>query len=175
MRSRFVLLSIFAGLAGAVTGAQGCSADESVTGDGPDASESGARQGDPPIPPETGPACDPKGDLFRLVRDASIGDGASTTGVCLGCSKAKCAEAIANCTENCPCQAIVSRAIECYLTTQQIGCAADLADILVTPTTRKYALQVLGCAQSECPVECAVDAGTTTDPDAGAGIDASTD
>lgn len=175
MRAPFVLSCIFAGLAGALASVQGCSADESVTGDGPDAAESGVRQVDPPVSPETGPPCDPRGDLFRLVRDASIGDGASTTGVCLGCAKAKCAEANANCAANCPCQAIVSRAIECYLTTQQIGCAADLADILVTPTTRKYALQVLGCAQSECPVECAVDAGTPADPDAGAGMDASTD
>lgn len=163
MRARFVvLLSLAAVSVGGVAGLQGCTSDGDVASDAPDASEAMVQR-DPPPMPESGPPCDPKGDLFRLVRDASIGDGASTTGVCLGCTKTKCAEPVARCTEDCPCQLIVSKALECYLTTQQIGCAADLADIFVKPETRKYALQVLGCAQTECPEECAVDGGAPLD------------
>lgn len=164
MRARFFLCSLSACLTGAVATIQACSTGDAASRDAADASDA-TPQRDPPDAPESGPPCDPKGDLFRLVRDASIGDGASTTGVCLGCTKTKCAEPVAHCTENCPCQLIVSKALECYLTTQQIGCAADLANILVTPETRKYALQVLGCAQTECPAECAVDGGAV--PDAG--------
>ena len=105
------------------------------------------------------------------MHDASIGDGASTTGVCISCAKARCDEAIAKCTADCPCQGIVGRALECYLTTQQLGCASELTNYLVTSATRSNALRVLGCVESECPAECVVDAGAEAGPPDG-GTDA---
>jgi hypothetical protein len=168
MRARVIVLSVSVGLLGGALAIQACGGSDAATDDAPDAAEAGVREGGALDVSEPEPACDPKTDLTRKVKDASIGDGASTTGICLGCAKAKCAEAIASCQADCPCQGIVSNAIECYLTTQQIGCAVALADYLVTPATRKYALGVLGCVRSECPQECAVEAGAPDpDPDAG--------
>jgi len=149
---------------------QACGSSDDVTGDLPDAAEAGVRESGTPDVTEPEPPCDRAADLFAKVHDASIGDGASTTGRCVGCMKAKCDEAIAKCTANCPCQGIVGRALECYLTTQQLGCAGELTNYLVTSETRSDALRILGCVQSECPAECAVDGGA----DAGA-TDAGTD
>lgn len=103
--------------------------------------------------------CDKGNDLLSKVRDASIGDGASTTGLCGACIRAKCAQAVARCTADCPCHGIVGRSIECFLITQQIGCAVAEVDYLVTTETRGYALGLLGCVQSECTAECAIDGG----------------
>jgi hypothetical protein len=81
--------------------------------------------------------------------------------------KSSCDEAIAKCTADCPCQGIVGRALDCYLTTQQLGCAEELTSYLVTSETRSNALRILGCAQSECPAECAIDAGADAGVEAG--------
>lgn len=154
---------------------QGCGAgsDDPGAGDLPDAAESSVRESSVSDVAQAEP-CDRSADLFAKVRDASIGDGAGTTGLCVACAKARCGESIAKCTANCPCQGIVGRALECYLTTQMLGCAGELADYLVTSETRSDALRILGCVQSECPVECVIDAGTEPDAndggaDAGAG------
>lgn len=166
MRGGLVFLCVTAGSAGAFLTLHGCGGDDLVEGS-PDAAEAGMRDGAFDAP-EAEPACDPNADLFAKVRDASIGDGESTTGVCLTCAKRECKDAIRKCTEHCPCQGIVGRASECYLTTQKIGCAGELTSILVSPETRRDALAVLGCVQEQCPVECAVDAGSETDAEADA-------
>jgi hypothetical protein len=165
MRLRLLVVLVAAGLSGGALAVQGCGSGTDATGggDGPDATEAGAREAGDPDVTSRAPPCDPKAELFAQVHDASIGDGASTTGVCLGCARAKCDDAIMKCTTDCPCQGIVGRSLECYLTTQQIGCAYDLTNYLVTAETRKDALALLGCVQSECPVECVVDAGATSD------------
>ena len=166
-----VALASVAALGGALA-VQACSSSDPVTDTSPDASAEGSSPEAAIVdaaPPE--PECDLDADLLAKVKDASIGDGSSTTGICLGCARKQCDKPIADCTHDCLCQSIVSDAIGCYLTTQQIGCAAKLANYLVKPVTRQYALAVLGCVQEECPVECAVDAGMPTD--AGADADGS--
>jgi hypothetical protein len=105
------------------------------------------------------PACDPDADLLAKVTDASIADGSSTTGVCLSCARARCSEAIAECTGECACQRIVSDALGCWVTTQQITCAAELANVFVKNVTRQHALALVGCVKSACTTECAIDGG----------------
>jgi hypothetical protein len=170
MRLRLLVVLVATGLLGGAFCVQACGPSDEVAGgaegDVPEGGvhESGALDGAEPEPP-----CDPAGDLFARAHDASIGDGASTTGLCLGCAKARCDEAIAKCTANCQCQGIVGRALDCYVTTQQLGCASALTSYLVTSETRSDALRILGCVQSECPVECVIDAGPdATASDAGA-------
>lgn len=169
MRIRLLLACVSVGVFGLGLTVQACggSATDEAAGDaGADAPDARPRI---PTGLDAGEArCDPDKDLLAAVRDASIGDGASSTGLCNACAKAQCSEAIAKCTRDCPCQAIVSDALECYLTTRQIGCAAALANIFVTNETRRDALSLLGCVQTECVSECAVDAGTGTDRDASA-------
>lgn len=174
MRRQVLFALSAASIASAVASlaAVGCGSDEVSGQTAPDASEAAARDG-AFVLPDADRACDPNADLFAKVHDAGIGDGASTTGVCLACAKRECTAAIRACTEHCPCQGIVGRATECYLTTQKIGCAGELTSILVSPETRKDALAVLGCVQEQCPVECVVDAGegpgasADAEPDAG--------
>lgn len=150
---------------------EGCGSGDELAGNGgPVAVEGGARESSVLDTSAPEPACDPAGDLFAKVHDASIGDGASTTGLCLGCAKAKCDESITKCAADCPCQGIVGRALDCYVTTQQLGCASELTSYFVTAETRSDALRILGCVQSECPTECVIDGGA----DAGAS-DAGTD
>ncbi len=161
MRLRLLVLLTVAGLLGGAFCIQACSSRDDASTDLPDAAESGTRDSGTPDVSEPELPCDRTADLFAKVHDASIGDGASTTGVCIGCTKARCGEAIAKCTVDCPCQGIVGRALECYLTTQKLGCAIELANYLVTSETRSHALRILGCVQGECPVECGVDAGPT--------------
>lgn len=166
MRSRSLVAIASIGLFGgafALSALAACSAAEDVSAGGPDVVEGGLRETGALDASEAEPPCDRNADLFARVRDAAIADGASTTGLCLGCAKHACGDAVGGCTRDCPCQSIVGNALECYLTTQQIGCAGALADIFVTPATRRHALELLGCVQQACPVECAVDGGA---PDA---------
>ena len=171
MRFRLFVALVAAGTLGGAFCVQACGSSEDVTAELSDAAEDGARESGTPDVSEPEPPCDRTADLFARVHDASIGDGASTTGVCIGCAKAQCDQAIAKCTADCPCQGIVGRALECYLTTQQLGCASELANYLVTSETRSNALRILGCVQSECPTECVVDAGAQAGPTDG-GTDA---
>jgi hypothetical protein len=173
MRLRLLVLLTAAGMLGGAFCVQACGASDDPAVEQPDAGEGGPRESGTPDVSEPEPPCDRTADLFARVHDASIGDGASTTGVCIGCAKARCDEAIAKCTADCPCQGIVGRALECYLTTQQLGCASELTNYLVTSETRSNALRILGCVQSECPVECVVDGGVEAGPtDGGTDADA---
>lgn len=155
----------------ACIGAIACAGDdEGAVADVSDGGDAPAREGGAFDAGQPEPACDPNADLLEKVSDASIADGASTTGICLGCARARCSEAIADCTMDCACQSIVSDAIGCYVTTQQITCAAKLANVFVKPITRQYALSLVGCVRSACAVECVIDGGAPE-----TGLDAATD
>jgi hypothetical protein len=136
-----------------------CTSTDDVAAQGPDVVEAGLRETAMPDAAEAEPACDLHAELFAKVHDASIGDGASTTGLCLGCAKRACPDVIDKCTQDCPCQSIVGNALECYVTTQQLGCAGALADIFVTRETRRYAFELLGCVQHACALACVTDGG----------------
>jgi hypothetical protein len=161
VRASAILLGLTTLALGASLGVAACSSDEGVEGGGDGGVEAAPPRDATFDAREADPACDPRADLFAKVRDASIADGASTIGLCLGCTKAECAAEVAACTANCSCQGIVGKAAECWLTTQELGCVAALANIFVTPETRRQALQVLGCVQEQCPEACAVDGGAT--------------
>lgn len=177
VRLRMPIRVVLAFLAAAHAGvclATGCSSSESAKDQAAVPPEAGARDKSAVDVNDADPPCDPTKDLSAKVSDASIGDGASTSGVCLGCAKARCDLEIAHCAENCSCQAIVGDALQCFVETQQIGCAGALTSIFVTAETRKNALQLLGCIRRECPSECAVDAGAALEA-GGAGSDADAD
>lgn len=171
MRLRLLVVVVAAGMLGGAFCVQACGSSDDLSPEATGGSEGGVRESGAPDVAEPEPPCDRAGDLFAKVHDASIGDGASTTSLCVSCMKARCEEAIAKCTADCPCQGIVGRALDCYLTTQQLGCAEELTNYLVTSETRSNALRILGCAQSECPAACAIDAGGA-EPGLEAGPDA---
>jgi hypothetical protein len=167
MRLRLLVVLVTTGLLGGAFCVQACGSSDELRVAAPAAAEGGVRESGSPDVADPEPPCDRSADLFAKVHDASIGDGASTTGLCASCMKSSCDEAIAKCTADCPCQGIVGRALDCYLTTQQLGCAEELTSYLVTSETRSNALRILGCAQSECPAECAIDAGADAGVEAG--------
>jgi hypothetical protein len=164
VRSRVVVL--FASLASFASTlvVDACSADDATAVDpnAPDAAEAAPRDGTV-VFEDADPSCDPDADLLTRVEDASIADGASTTGICAACLRERCAEQIASCAEDCPCQGIVGDALQCYLTTQQLACLGRLTNYLISQDTRARALTLAGCARSGCGEECAIDGGTIPD------------
>lgn len=171
MRSRFVLvLASFAVCAGTLA-IDACSSDDAPSADGADASgESSTNEGGIGLE-DAEVRCDPDASLLERIEDASIADGASTTGICAACLDERCSYELAHCAEDCQCQGIVGDALQCYLTTQDIACLGRLTNYLVRQDTRARALQLSGCARSACATECAVDGGAQSD----ASVDASND
>jgi hypothetical protein len=103
---------------------------------------------------DAAPPCDPKADFLKDIPDASIADGASTTGICVACTKAKCAPEVAKCGADCTCQKVAGDALECFATTQDIlGCAGKLAG--VPAATRNIGIALFGCVNQNCSIECA--------------------
>lgn len=143
-----------------------CSSDDAPPpSDGTDASSSSTSDATF-VPVDAEVRCDPDADLLERLEDASIADGASTTGICAGCLDVKCSYELAHCAEDCQCQGIVGDALQCYLTTQDIACLGRLTSYLVRQDTRGRALQLSGCARSSCASECAIDGGAARMPDA---------
>ncbi len=102
---------------------------------------------------DAAPPCDPKKDFLAEIPDASIADGASTTGVCVACVKAQCSADVAKCAADCVCQSVAGDALECIAKGQDIlACASGL--ISVPQATRTIGLGLFGCVQKSCKNEC---------------------
>ncbi len=173
MRIRFLVastsLSFFA-FGAAVQACSGKSEDTAATDAGGDALEAG-RDTSVTDAADAAPPCDPNKDFLKDIPDASIADGATSTGRCLGCMKTKCSAEIKACAKDCPCQNLASGALECVLkaTSQaaQFGCVAPFAK--ASSETRTIGQSLLFCSQGECKDECAT---SSFDPDAGDAGDA---
>ena len=139
-----------------------CSSDETPVTSEPDASDDVAKDA-VFVPEDAEVRCDPDASLLERIEDASISDGASTTGICAACLGEKCSYELAHCAEDCQCQGIVGDALQCYLTTQDIACLGRLTNYLVRQDTRGRALQLSGCARSSCAPQCAIDGGVVSD------------
>jgi hypothetical protein len=145
-----------------------CSSDDAAPAEKVDAADASTNEGGIPLE-DAEVRCDPDASLLERIEDASIADGASTTGICAACLDERCSYELAHCAEDCQCQGIVGDALQCYLTTQDIACLGRLTNYLVRQDTRARALQLSGCARSACAMECAVDGGVAPD----ASVDAS--
>ncbi len=175
MRIRLFLALASVGFVAAGLGIQACGGSSEST----ETKDSGAVEAGPKdAARDTNeePACDPKKDFLADIPDASIADGASSSGVCVSCTKAKCSTEVAKCAADCPCQGIAGDAIECYVKTQNIlACAGSLGT--VSSGTQAIGLALFSCIQKECDSECAassfIDGGVDAGEDAAA--DAATD
>ncbi|HSO35092.1 MAG TPA: hypothetical protein VLT33_21340 [Labilithrix sp.] len=108
---------------------------------------------------DAAPPCDTKRDFLADIPDASIADGASSTGVCVGCVKSKCNAEVAKCAGDCVCQSVAGNALDCYAKTQDIlGCAGKLAT--VPKATQTIGIALFSCVQQSCKDECAASAFT---------------
>jgi hypothetical protein len=174
MRIRFLLTSVTAGLMGSVFALQACGSttdDTNPTQDSgtPDVFEASVvKDTSTADVHDAAPTCDPTKNLFEGIPDASIADGGSSVGACLGCAQTHCAAQIQDCQEDCTCQGIAGDALECYAKTSSI--AACLADFISVPqATQAIGIALGGCVQTSCGDECAA----STFLDAGDGGDGS--
>ena len=171
MRIRFLLVCVSAGLFGGGFAVQACGGTEDVTPvveAGTDAPVEATAIKDSAVAEvaDAAPACDPTRDFLKDIPDADIADGASTTGACVTCGKAKCKSEIDKCAKNCPCQNLATDALTCYLKTQAFTCGAPFLN--ASTETRNIGLGLVNCLQTDCKAECAADSFT----DAGDGGDA---
>lgn len=173
MRIRFLLTVVSAGLFSAGFVIQACGSttnDATVTDAGTDAFEAGIKDTSVPDAKDAAPPCDTTADLTTKIPDASIADGASTSGICVGCMKRVCPEALAACNMDCTCQGLAGDALNCFVKTQAISCGAPF--LSGGSSTLAIGKQLLGCVSGGCADECAfssfiMDGGADADAEAG--------
>jgi hypothetical protein len=180
MRARFLLFVGAFSLAGAASAVQACSSDETNTtsagaDSGPDAvAADGSPQKEPAAPEPDAAPCDLSADFSDEIPDASIADGATTTGLCLQCAHTSCQKQLAACNTECKCQQLAGQALGCFLQNSDKTqlelyqlCGGPLLG--VDSHTQQLALEILSCLNDECPEDCATsafqphDAGTDAD------------
>jgi hypothetical protein len=157
MRTRLFFLAASVTSIAAASLAQGCGETETTTtpGDaGADVVDSGKR--DATLPAEDAePPCDTTQDFSKDIPDAEIADGASTSGICVGCAYDNCKESIDDCNANCECQELAGKALECYTKTgNAIGCAGQFATAKVDEKTQQTGFALFSCINTSCKDEC---------------------
>jgi hypothetical protein len=166
MKARVVLLCSFISIVPAAA-IQACGGSSKV--EGQPAGDSGAAHVvDGSLDAKTdntadaeGPSCDTSADFTKEIPDASIADGASSTGECLACTNAHCESAVAECNKNCLCQSVAGPALDCFLknpTNLFLACGSKLGAAIGDPDARNAAGAIFTCVQSHCKTECALDA-----------------
>lgn len=169
MRIRFFVVGISAVLFGGGFAVQACGGTQS-DGDptvdaGPDVVDATVKDTSVADVADSAPTCDKNANIFTGIPDASIADGGSSVGVCLGCATVKCKAEVDNCKQDCDCQGVAAKALECYAKTQSIACAASFQG--VPKSTQQIGIALAGCVQNKCDSECQasslLDAGTDAD------------
>lgn len=172
MRVRLFFLGASATMIAGALAVQACGGEEE-TAPAADAGVEAAPEaaprdtGAPDTGVDSGPPCDTNADFTDNIPDASIADGASTTGVCVACAKSKCGQEVDDCNKDCPCQEVADQALDCFAKGNSVlQCAASFAS--VPQKTQQIGLALFSCLNDECATECA----TSSFLDAGADADA---
>jgi hypothetical protein len=177
MRTRFFVLgcSGLVAVAGIVEACGGDSTETPAPTDaGKDVVADVAKDTNPPVEDDAA-TCDLKGDFTKSIPDAAIADGASTTGLCLQCAKAKCAGEIEACNKDCPCQGVADDALQCFIKNSNKSaveliqlCGGEFGNVPAETQQIGFALGqcVLGKCKAECPADIS-DAGPKDGGDGG--------
>jgi hypothetical protein len=126
-----------------------------------DDSEATADAGDDGASGDTGAGdsatCDLSQNLLDTIPDAAIADGASSTGICLGCVSANCPKQVASCNALCECKGFAATGLDCYAknSTNPTVCLAGFALGGVSPSVQTLGIQLLGCVNTNCQKQCA--------------------
>jgi hypothetical protein len=176
MRTRIVFLAASLTSIVAAFIAQGCGETETAVGPddaGTDVIDA-ARRDAPVVLEEDAATCDTSADFTNEIPDASIADGASTTGICVGCAKDNCKKYIDDCNANCQCQGLAGQALECYAKTSGdiVGCLGQFANAKPSKQTQQTGTGLFSCIESNCKTECQTEA---LNPDGGDPGDAGAD
>src|SRR5690349_12107614 len=103
-RGLFFLLSSLTVIV--IAGVQACSTDDPANVDASDSGAETARDTNYAFQ-DVEALCDPDADILNEVKDAAIGDGSSTTGICVACMRKTCATPLGECSHDCLCQGIM--------------------------------------------------------------------
>jgi hypothetical protein len=172
MRTRFFFLAASVTSIAAAAVAQGCGETETTTSPGDAgadvAADTGPKKDATPPAEDAEPPCDTTQDFSKDIPDAEIADGASTTGICVGCGNSHCKKYIQQCNLNCQCQGLAAEALECYAKTANIvGCAGQFASSKITKETQTTAFGLFSCLNEACKDECATEQFADAGPDGG--------
>ena len=172
MRTRFFFLAASVTSIAAAAVAQGCGETEATPGAGDAgadvAADTGPKKDATPPAEDAEPPCDTTQDFSKDIPDAEIADGASTTGICVGCAQTNCKKFIDECNENCQCQELAGEALECYAKTANIvGCAGQFASSKISKETQTTAFGLFSCLNDSCKDECATEQFADGGPDGG--------
>jgi hypothetical protein len=156
MRIRFLVVSFSAVLFGGGFAVQACGGTQSdgnaAVDAGLDVADATVKDANAPDVKDAAPACDTNADILKGIPDASIADGGSSVGLCLGCAAVKCKTEIDSCKKDCACQGVAADALECYAKTQSLACAASFQS--VPKTTQQIGIALAGCVSGNCDKEC---------------------
>ncbi|MDF2692525.1 MAG: hypothetical protein K0S65_908 [Labilithrix sp.] len=162
MGARIFLVGTGVSLIAAAFVIQACGETEPATvapvvDSGPDVVDTGAPDTGPKVEEDSG-GCDTTADFTSKIPDASIADGATTSGICLQCAHTKCGPQLDDCNTDCTCQGLAGEALDCYLknTTNPIVCAGSFTG--VDTNTQQLGLALITCISSGCKEECATEA-----------------
>ncbi len=156
MRIRFFVVGFSAVLFGGGFAIQACGGTQSdsnaATDAGQDVVDATVKDTSVADVVDAAPTCDKTADILKDIPDASIADGGSSVGVCLGCAKVKCKNEIDSCKMDCACQGVAAKALECYAKTQSIACASSFQG--VPKSTQQIGIALAGCVSNNCDSEC---------------------
>ena len=161
MRKLFFFVS--SSLIAVVASVQACGSTEDAS--------SPADAGTDAVVTETGPAdtgakdggsdsqtpCDTSKDFLADVPDADIADGASSSGVCLGCLQKNCKASLDMCNVDCNCRSVVSGALDCYTKGGDVLQCVLGGKTQPTQKTIGIGTNLFGCLNTSCNDQCAVD------------------
>jgi hypothetical protein len=178
MRMRLFFLGAMVTTVSAAAAMQACGGDAETTpvaDAGVEASPDARRPPPEASAPDTGPECDLSGNFLASIPDASLADGATTSGLCLGCLEENCPADLAACNADCNCRAVVSEVLDCYLQGGALIPCALSTSTSPSGATQQIGAGIAGCIQQDCETECAVDELMPQDGGADADADADVD
>lgn len=157
MRIRFLLVCVSAGLFGGAFAVQACGGTANTdtptdAGGGADVVDASIKDTSVADVQDSAPTCDTNVDILKSIPDASIADGGSSVGLCLGCAATKCKADIDACKKDCACQGVAGKALECFAKTQSIACAASFQS--APKATQTIGFSLAGCLQQNCAADC---------------------
>jgi hypothetical protein len=163
MRVRFFFLAVSVSLVASAAAMQACGGTEESS---PQASnEDAGQEAAAPVDaakPDTSVAdtgvdsstCDPNADFTDKIPDASIADGGSSTGICVGCAKTNCKDDIDDCNHLCECQGLMDKALSCYAKNPDNPFACAGPFLGASKETQSIGASLIGCLQDKCAQEC---------------------
>jgi hypothetical protein len=106
--------------------------------------------------PEAG--CDTTGEFWADIPDAALGDGGSTTGICVGCLQDHCQDLLDECNIDCNCRAVVGEFLECYLESGEALPCFLAGGTSPSAKTTQIGQDLYGCLRASCQTQCAFEA-----------------